>query len=108
VLISRGTAVIAGKAVGNLEIAFAFGFAFIAMAYGIGPISGCHINPAVSLGVFSAGRMGGKDLIGYVVGQILGGIAAAAVLAFIVAGIQGGYDVAASGLGERLGTRLPG
>jgi aquaporin Z len=70
------------------------------MAYGIGPISGCHINPAVSLGVFTAGRMKSQDLAGYIIGQVLGGIAAAAVLAVIVKGSVAGYDVAASGLGQ--------
>ena len=100
VLFGCGAAVVAGKVVGVLGIAFAFGFALIAMAYGIGPISGCHINPAVSLGAFVAGRMGGRDLVGYIVGQILGGIAGAAVLAVIASGIQGGYDLAASGLGQ--------
>lgn len=95
-----GTAVIAGKHVGFLGIAFAFGFALIAAAYGIGPISGCHINPAVSLGVFTAGRMKVNDLVGYIIGQILGGIAGAAVLAAIISGVGGGYDIAASGLGE--------
>lgn len=100
-----GAAVIAGKigqpnGVGVLGIAFAFGFALIAMAYGIGPISGCHINPAVSLGVFTAGRMKAGDLVGYIVGQVLGGIVAAAVLAAIMGGIGAGYNVAASGLGQ--------
>lgn len=86
VLIGCGTAVVAGEKVGYLGIAFAFGFALIAMAYGIGPISGCHINPAVSLGVFTAGRMNARDLVGYIVGQLLGGILGAAVLLLIAQG----------------------
>jgi aquaporin Z len=99
VLFGCGTAVVSGVAVGHLGIAFAFGFALIAMAYGIGPVSGCHINPAVSLGVFTAGRMNVKDLVGYIVGQVLGGIAAAAVLRVIAEGMSG-YSVAANGLGQ--------
>ena len=100
VLFGCGTAVVAGNQVGVLGIAFAFGFALIAMAYGIGSISGCHINPAVSLGVFAAGRMGAKDLIGYIISQFLGGIVAAYVLMVIVKGQLGGYELAASGLGQ--------
>jgi len=100
VLFGCGTAVVAGKSVGILGIAFAFGFALLAMCYGIGPISGCHVNPAVSLGVFTAGRMCGKDLIGYIAGQILGAIAAAAVLAQIAGGLLMGYDKTISGLGQ--------
>jgi aquaporin Z len=100
VLFGCGTVVVAGQNVGNLGIAFAFGFALVAMAYGIGPVSGCHINPAVSLGVFMAGRMSRHDLAGYVVGQILGGIAAAAVLAVIMNGLLAGYSVSQSGLGQ--------
>jgi aquaporin Z len=100
VLIGCGTAVVAGENVGYLGIAFAFGFALVAMAYGIGPVSGCHINPAVSLGVFAAGRMTGRDLVGYVVAQLLGAIAAAAVLAVIAQGVLGGYGLASSGLGQ--------
>lgn len=100
VLFGCGTAVVAGKSVGVLGIAFAFGFALIAMAYGIGPISGCHINPAVSVGVFVAGRMSMKDLIGYIVAQIFGGIAAAAVLGVLANDLLGGYSIAASGLGQ--------
>ncbi|MGE5056154.1 MAG: aquaporin [Acidobacteriota bacterium] len=100
VLFGCGTAVVAGKSVGVLGIAFAFGFALIAMAYGIGPISGCHINPAVSVGVFVAGRMSMKDLVGYIVAQVFGGIAAAAVLGVIANGLLGGYSIASSGLGQ--------
>ena len=100
VLFGCGTAVVAGKSVGVLGIAIAFGFALIAMAYGIGPISGCHINPAVSLGVFTAGRMTAGDLVGYIVGQVLGAIAGAGVLSVIANGLLSGYSTAASGLGQ--------
>ena len=100
VLFGCGTAVVAGDKVGVVGIAFAFGFALIAAAYGIGPISGCHINPAVSLGVWAAGRMKTNDLLGYWVGQFAGAIVAAWVLALLVRGVGGGYDVAASGLGQ--------
>lgn len=100
VLFGCGTAAVAGSLVGIVGIAFAFGFGLIAAAYGIGPISGCHINPAVSLGVFTAGRMSVKDLIGYWVGQFLGGILAAWVLSIIISGVGGGYDIHASGLGQ--------
>lgn len=99
VLFGCGTAVVSGAAVGHLGIAFAFGFALIAAAYGIGPVSGCHINPAVSLGVFTAGRMNVTDLIGYIVSQVAGAIAAAGVLKAIAEGLPG-YSVAANGLGQ--------
>jgi len=100
VLFGCGTAVVSGKEVGHLGIAFAFGFALVAMAYGIGPVSGCHINPAVSLGVFTAGRMTGKDLVGYIVSQLVGGLAGAAVLAIIAQGLLSGYSLASNGLGQ--------
>ncbi|MCA9771190.1 MAG: aquaporin [Myxococcales bacterium] len=100
VLLGCGTAVIAGAQVGVVGIAFAFGFALIGMAYGIGPISGCHINPAVSLGALVAGRMDAGDFARYVVAQCLGAIAAAAVLAVIARGRVIGYDIAVSGLGQ--------
>jgi aquaporin Z len=95
-----GTAVVAGDKVGIVGIAFAFGLGLIAAAYGIGPISGCHINPAVSLGVFVAGRMKVADLIGYWVGQFAGALLAAWVVYLIVRGVGGGYDIATSGLGQ--------
>ncbi len=100
VLFGVGTAVVAGDKVGILGIAFAFGLAQAAAIYGIGPISGGHVNPAVSFGVWTAGRMSLKDMIGYWVGQFLGAILAAFVLWVIVHGVQGGYSIAASGLGQ--------
>ncbi len=65
----------------TLLIAFAFGLSIVACAYSIGNISGCHINPAVSLGMFVAKRISLKDFIGYVIAQFIGGIAGAALLA---------------------------
>jgi aquaporin Z len=100
VLFGCGAAVVAGTHIGMLGIAFAFGFALIGAAYGIGPISGCHINPAVSLGVWVAGRMKTADLVGYIVAQCVGAIIAAGLLSIIAGGLGGGYDIAKSGLGQ--------
>ena len=100
VLFGCGTAVIAGDKVGILGIAFAFGLAQIAAIYGIGSISGGHVNPAVSLGVWTAGRMALKDMIGYWVGQFVGAILASGVLWGIARGVEGGYNLALSGLGQ--------
>ena len=100
VLFGCGTAVVAGDKVGILGIAFAFGLALVAAAYGIGPISGCHINPAVSLGVWVAGRISVRDMMGYWIGQFMGGILAACVLSAIVNGVGGGYSIGLSGLGQ--------
>src|SRR5574339_130706 len=80
VLFGCGAAVLAGTGnVGQLGIAFAFGLAIVAMAYGIGPISGCHVNPAVSFGAFLAGRMGINDMVLYWVAQFLGALAGAGI-----------------------------
>ena len=97
VLFGCGAAVIAGPAVGAttvgvLGIAFAFGLAIVAMAYGIGSVSGCHVNPAVSLGVLLAGRMTAAEFVQYVIAQCLGAIAGAAVLALIMSGKASGWD----------------
>jgi aquaporin Z len=100
VLFGCGTAVVVGQEVGVVGIALSFGLALIAMAYGIGPVSGCHINPAVSLAAFVAGRMKGKDLAGYVVAQALGGVAAAALLYAIISGRIGGYAMTEWALGS--------
>src|SRR5271163_4417333 len=93
VVFGVGTAVIAGDKVGILGIAFAFGLGLIAAAYGIGPVSGCHINPGVSLGVFVAGRMSVKDMIGYWVGQFIGGALGAWVVFTIASGVGAGYNI---------------
>lgn len=69
--------------------AFAFGLAVVAMAYTIGGISGCHINPAITLGVFLSGRMSGKDAIGYVCGQVVGAFIGSALLAVLTANVPG-------------------
>lgn len=82
-----------------LPIAFAFGLAVTGMAYGIGPVSGCHINPAVTLGVWSAGRMPTSEVPGYIIGQIVGAIGGAAILYVILSGKAGGWDLAKGGLG---------
>jgi len=97
VLFGCGAAVIAGPAIGAttvgvLGIALAFGLAIVAMAYGIGPISGCHVNPAVSVGVFIAGRMSAGELVTYVIAQCLGAIAGAAVLWLIMSGKASGWN----------------
>ena len=97
-----GSAVFAGDQSGMLPlgIAFAFGLAIVAMAYGIGPVSGCHVNPAVSLGAWIAGRMDMKDFVTYVIAQVIGAILGAAVLYAILTGKLGGYDVHTAGLGQ--------
>src|SRR5450755_122237 len=100
VLFGCGTAVVAGDKVGILGIASAFGLALIGAAYGIGPISGCHINPAVSLGVWVAGRMKTGDLLGYIVGQCVGAIVAAGLLSVIVTGTEIPTTIAKAGLGQ--------
>ncbi len=91
----------------TLLIAFAFGLVVMAMAYSIGNISGCHINPAVSVGMFVSGRMSGKDFIGYVIAQFLGGIAGAAILMSIV-GTESGLGQNGFGAESALGTSLIG
>lgn len=95
-----GTAVVAGDKVGIVGIALAFGLGLIAAAYAIGPISGCHINPAVSAGAWFAGRLKTVDLIGYWVGQFIGATLGALVVYLIARGVGGGYDIATSGLGQ--------
>jgi aquaporin Z len=102
VLFGCGAAVIGGMGTGAtaidvLGIAFAFGLAIVAMAYGIGPISGCHVNPAVSFGAMVAGRMTVSDFVLYVIAQVLGAIAGAAVLYLILSGKASGWTPGALG-----------
>ena len=100
VLFGCGSAAIAGSVLGNLGIAMAFGLSIVAMAYVIGDISGCHINPAVSIGMWIDGRMEAKDLIMYIVFQCIGAIIGTALLATLIntAPSLGGYM--ATGLGQ--------
>ncbi|WAC49935.1 MIP family channel protein [Asticcacaulis sp. SL142] len=100
VVFGCGAVVFSSDVVGVLGIAIAFGLAIVAMAYGIGSVSGCHINPAVSLGALIAGRMTPRDFGIYVIAQCLGAIAGAAFLVAVVSGKMGGYDVAVDGLGQ--------
>ncbi len=99
VLFGCGAAVIAGADIGLTGISFAFGLALIGMAYGIGAVSGCHINPAVSLGMVAAGRMTVPEAIKYIIAQVAGAIAAALVLMIIATG-KADYSVATNGLGQ--------
>jgi len=94
-----GTAVLAGERVGAQGVALAFGFALLAMAYVIGPVSGCHINPAVTLGLLLTRKINARLAGGYVVAQVIGAVLAAAILWLVADGIPGGYDPGAMGLG---------
>ena len=100
VLFGCGSAAIAGSVLGNVGIALAFGLSIVAMAYVIGDISGCHINPAVSIGMWIDGRLETKDLVMYIVFQCIGAIIGIGLLAFIInsAPTLGGYT--ATGLGQ--------
>ena len=104
VLFGCGSAVIAGNmavgpaGIGLLGISIAFGFAVVAMAYAIGGISGCHINPAVTIGVLTAGKMEVKDAIGYIISQCIGAILGAGVLYLIAFG-KPGFELPEWGLG---------
>src|ERR1051325_8012659 len=97
VLIGCGTIVVGGMAAGatainELAIALAFGLSIVAMAYGIGLISGCHVNPAVSFGVFAAGRMTVEELLTYWVAQVAGAVVAALVIYLILSGKASGWN----------------
>ena len=83
-----------------LPIGLAFGLALTAMLYVIGPVSGSHINPAVTAAFWSAGRISGADAIAYVVAQFLGAIVGSILLIIIVKGKVGGYSVSGNGLGD--------
>ena len=97
VLFGCGSAAIAGGALGTLGIALAFGLSIVAMAYVIGNVSGCHINPAVSLAMLISKKMSIKDFIGYIVAQFVGAIAGIGLLYLIM--VNSGLDVNVQGLG---------
>jgi aquaporin Z len=95
VFFGTGAAVFAGKEIGNVGIALAFGLAIVAAAYSIGSISGAHLNPAVSFAMWLSKRLDGKDLIGYVVSQLIGAIVASFAVRTIASGM--GLDVKSLG-----------
>ena len=88
--------------IGFVGVALAFGLTVLTMAYAIGHISGCHLNPAVSIGLWMGGRFDSKELVPYIIAQVLGGLAGAAILYVIVSG-KAGFDIggfASNGYGE--------
>ena len=95
VLFGCGAAVLGGAHIGQAGIAAAFGLAIVAMAYGIGPISGCHVNPAVSFGAFVSGRMSAGEMIQYWIAQFIGAAVGAGILYMIASG--GGDGVGSMG-----------
>ena len=104
-----GSAVLAGAHIGFQGVALAFGLSLLAMVYTIGPISGCHINPAVTCGVLLTRKMELKDAVAYVIAQIIGAVIAAALIFFIANGAPGGYDPSVAGLGANgYGAHSPG
>ncbi len=88
--------------IGFVGVSMAFGLTVLTMAYAIGHISGCHLNPAVSVGLFVGGRFSASELLPYIVAQVLGGIAGAAIL-YVIASGQAGFETAgfaSNGYGE--------
>ena len=107
-----GSAVLAAAfpdvGIGLLGVALAFGLTVVTMAFDIGHISGCHLNPAVSFGLWVGGRFPAKELPAYIIAQILGGVIAAGLLYMIASG-KPGFDLAASGLAANgYGDHSPG
>lgn len=107
-----GSAVLAAAfpdvGIGLLGVALAFGLTVVTMAFAIGHISGCHLNPAVSFGLWVGGRFPAKELSAYIIAQILGGVIAAGLLYMIASG-KPGFDLAASGLAANgYGDHSPG
>ncbi|EKO3395618.1 aquaporin Z [Vibrio fluvialis] len=94
--------------IGLLGVALAFGLTVLTMAFAIGHISGCHLNPAVTVGLWVGGRFSDKDVIPYIVFQVIGGVIAAAIL-YVIASGQASFDVAASGFAANgFGDHSPG
>ncbi len=106
-----GSAVLAAAfpnvGIGLLGVALAFGLTVLAMAFAIGHISGCHLNPAVSLGLWVGGRFPAKELFPYIIAQVLGGIVAGGVLYLIASG-KTGFDLSAGFASNGYGAHSPG
>ncbi len=93
VFVSICSAVIAGKSIGNMGIAFTFGLTLMFLIYTLGPISGCHVNPAVSLGMFFSGKQSFRDTFAYIIFQLLGGILGGYMVYWIAMG-KGDFSLA--------------
>lgn len=93
--------------IGFLGVALAFGLTVLTMAFAIGHISGCHLNPAVSIGLWAGGRFPGKDVVPYIASQVLGGLLAGAAL-FLIASGKTGFDVTAGFASNGYGAHSPG
>jgi len=106
-----GSAVLAAAfpevGIGLVGVSFAFGLTVLTMAYAIGHISGCHLNPAVSFGLWSGGRFSTSELVPYIVAQVAGGIAGAAIL-FVIASGQAGFDASSGFASNGFGDHSPG
>ncbi|ANB68979.1 aquaporin [Aeromonas veronii] len=106
-----GSAVLAAAfphvGIGLLGVSLAFGLTVLTMAYAIGHISGCHLNPAVTIGLWAGGRFPASGVLSYIVAQVLGAIAAAAVL-YVIASGQAGFDLSAGFASNGYGEHSPG
>ncbi|RYY03430.1 MAG: aquaporin Z [Gammaproteobacteria bacterium] len=106
-----GSAVLAaafpGVGIGLLGVSLAFGLTVLTMAFAIGHISGCHLNPAVSIGLWAGGRFPAKQLLPYIIAQVVGGVIAGAVL-FAIASGKAGFDVSAGFASNGFGAHSPG
>jgi aquaporin Z len=104
-----GSAVLAGEKIGFLGVSFAFGLSVLAMVYAVGPISGAHLNPAVTVGLLLSGKFEKRYTLGYIVAQCIGAIVAAGVVLLIARGAPGGYSAADGGLAANgFGDHSPG
>ncbi|WP_234494124.1 aquaporin Z [Vibrio maritimus] len=107
-----GSAVLAAAfpdvGIGLLGVSLAFGLTVLTMAFAIGHISGCHLNPAVSIGLWAGGRFDAKELVPYIIAQVIGGVLAGGIL-YVIASGQAGFDAASSGFASNgYGDHSPG
>jgi aquaporin Z len=106
-----GSAVLAAAfpdvGIGLLGVSLAFGLTVLTMAFTIGHISGCHLNPAVSIGLWAGGRFSSKDLVGYIIAQVVGAIVAGGVL-YVIASGQAGFSLAGGFASNGFGEHSPG